>query len=510
MRRLLVARTIFFAAVVFAPALLRGQPQPTSGAPSAATRHVDFTTTEGTWLSLDVSRDGRTVVFELLGDLYLVAIEGGNARPIVTGRDFAAQPRFSPDGASIAFVSDRDGSDNLWVTNADGSSPHQVSHAPRQKMLSPAWSADGSTLVVTVVGANLQAPSGWRAAELWEYDVATGTGKRLIENNNGPPSMLVSSPAPGPYSASPSPDGQGIYFASVTPRVYGLRAGASSLVMRYDRATGRAEPLVLEGTNATKPLLSPDGATLAHVSQHESRARLRLRTLADGSERVISPPIDRDELEANASRDVVPNYAFTPDGKAIVVSYGGTFHRIDLATLAESRIPFSAHVHMTVPAPLHFPQRVATGPVRARLVQQPAVATDGRVAVSALARIYVTDRARQHPERLTKTEHPREFFPSWSPDGQWIAYVTWGSEGGYLWKARADRSAPPVRLTSASAFYTEPSWSPDGARLAFVYAPEGSARLQPFPIPTDASLSWIAADGGVVHRIAAAQGMHRP
>ena len=62
------------------------------------TRKIEFTTDEGTWISLDVSPDGKTIAFELLGDIYTLPIEGGEAKLIDGGMAFDSQPKFSPDG----------------------------------------------------------------------------------------------------------------------------------------------------------------------------------------------------------------------------------------------------------------------------------------------------------------------------------------------------------------------------------------------------------------------------
>ena len=65
--------------------------------------------TEGTWMNIDVSPDGSTLAFDLLGDLYTLPIAGGEAKAVTSGLAWDMQPRFSPDGKWIAFTSDRGG-----------------------------------------------------------------------------------------------------------------------------------------------------------------------------------------------------------------------------------------------------------------------------------------------------------------------------------------------------------------------------------------------------------------
>ena len=95
-------------------------------------------------MSLDVAPNGKSLVFELLGDLYELPLSGGVAKPIMRGREFMSQPRFSPDGTTLVFVSDRSGEDNLWLANADGSNLRQLSKRVDGELFSPAWSSDGA------------------------------------------------------------------------------------------------------------------------------------------------------------------------------------------------------------------------------------------------------------------------------------------------------------------------------------------------------------------------------
>ena len=93
------------------------------GLPLETERTIEFETDEGTWISLDLSPNGETVIFELLGDIYTVDADGGEATAMMSGLAFDSQPAYSPDGSMIAFISDRDGSENLWIAQADGSEP---------------------------------------------------------------------------------------------------------------------------------------------------------------------------------------------------------------------------------------------------------------------------------------------------------------------------------------------------------------------------------------------------
>lgn len=266
-------------------------------------------------MSLGASPDGRTQVFESLGDVYSIPVEGGPARARLTGRAFQSQPRYSPNGAQLVFISDESGSANVWIASADGRGARQVTQLPRSGMLSPAWSADGRSILATVTDPTVccrraRSPRA-RRAEIWRFDVETGAGTRLVENANGPAQPLVSSPLPGPYGAWPTRDGASVWFTSVTPHPDGSRNGAGSALMRIATGGGVPSAVPVEGTPAMKPMVSPDGSTLVYGTAREGRRGLKARDLATGVERWLAWPVDRNQLEARASRDVLPNAAPT-------------------------------------------------------------------------------------------------------------------------------------------------------------------------------------------------------
>src|SRR3954466_6058868 len=121
------------------PTIFRPDSSSKKPLPLSTGRTVSFTTTKGSWMSLDVSPDGRTIVFDMLGDLYTLPVDGGKATPLMTGMAMDNQPRFSPDGKKIAYISDRSGSDNVWIVSVDGKDTTQLTKSP----------ASGNTLYIS-------------------------------------------------------------------------------------------------------------------------------------------------------------------------------------------------------------------------------------------------------------------------------------------------------------------------------------------------------------------------
>ncbi|WBY07831.1 hypothetical protein PIB19_21660 [Sphingomonas sp. 7/4-4] len=141
--------------------------------PLQPSRTLVFTAREATWMQLDLSPDGRTILFDLLGDIYALDAAGGVARPVLTGMAFERDPVFSPDGKQFAFISDRSGVTNLWVANADGTGLRQISQDTSLTLYAaPAWSPDGKSLFVS------RAVHAVLAFELVKFPAAGGARRR--------------------------------------------------------------------------------------------------------------------------------------------------------------------------------------------------------------------------------------------------------------------------------------------------------------------------------------------
>lgn len=473
-------------------------------------RKVEFSTDEGTWISLDVSPDGKTILFELLGDFYTVPAAGGEAKPLLTGIQFDSMPRYSPDGKKIAFISDRDGADNLWVADADGTNLKQLTRDRQARIFSPYW-ADAESVIVS--RGTPESPG----MELWLYFLAGGSGLRVSKGGAAPGPAAAGPPGPGgPPRANhwgpvATKDGKYFYFAN---RAGGGRGLGNTQIVRRDRHTGDEDPITFSPGNAFRPAVSPDGKWLVFGTRWDAKTGLRLRNLVTSEERWLKYPVNRDEQESAATRDLLPGYAFTPDGAAVIVSYGGKIHKLDVASGGDTVIPFSAKVSLDIGPSLDFPIKVDQGPVRAKLVQGAMPSPDGkRLAFSALTEMYVMDLPGGAPRKLSQGARVREYQPSWSPDGAWIAYVSWTSAGGHIWKRPADGAGAPVQLTREAAFYRDPVWSPDGQRIIALRTSRQTRVNHPsdFMGPQPGlDIVWLPATGGDVTMISPSRFAGRP
>lgn len=498
------------------PAFDVARPQQPAGQslPLAPARRLRFDTTRGTWISLDLSRDGRSIAFDLLGDLYTMPAKGGRARRIAGGLAFEEQPTFSPDGRTIAYVSDRSGAENLWVARADGGHPRQVSFGDDDTVLvSPAWAPDGKAVFVSRYRPDL---NGY---ELWRYDLAGGTTLVVpIRDAPGTPRDAWRST----LGAVASPDGRYVYAARHVGHLDFDDVDAWTIVRR-DLATGAERTIVArpDGPRSAldpgaffRPALSPDGRLLAYAARFEGQTELRVRDLPTGADRRIAYPIERDQLQASMWQDIAPRYAFTHDGGAILLGVRGAIERIALDTGAVTPVPFVAHVDLAIGPSTRQDIREDTGPVRARLIMAPALSPDGRtLAFSALGRLYLMPLdATSRPAAFAGGGDPA-FQPSWSADGKRLVWVRWSERGGgAVWTAPVDGSAAPARVSDVPAYYSHPVFAADG-RTVLVVRSAQAARLDlymEYGQLRDAQLIALPAGGGAPRILASGQIGGRP
>jgi Tol biopolymer transport system component len=465
-----------------------------------STETLSFTTDEGSWLSIDVMPGGETLVFDLLGDLYTLPMAGGEATRITSGLGFDSQPAVSPDGQWIAFVSDRNGSNNLWIVKADGSDARKISDEKHWGIISPAWTPDSQYVVVTKTAEK---------TELAMYHIDGGSGVTLTGTGEQEKFWGV--------GAAISPDGRYAYMAMGTNGNGPVRGFPAAQVNRYEFASGRIDQLTQAEGGGLRPVLSPDGRQLVYATRHETKTGLRIRDLVTGDDRWLAFPVQRDAQEnfRPPSRDLMPGYSFTPDGDSVVFNADGRIWRVDVASGTRTEVPFSADIELDIGPDLTSPYRVPQGDLTATLIHDPRLSPDGeRIAASVLTRIYVMDaESDADTERLTSGD-AREYKPVWSPDGRWIAFVTWSmNDGGHVWRMRSNGSGRPQQLSEVPAFYTDLVYAPDGETLFAMRASE-YMRYQTFSefggLRVPLELVSLPADGGAQTVIMSADGARYP
>ena len=454
-------------------------------------------------MSLDVSPDGHTITFDLIGHIYTMPIQGGVATAITNGLGFESQPRYSPDGMQIVFVSDRSGTDNVWTMKADGSDLKLITHEEHAMFTSPIWSSDGRYILVS-----RKKPDHYGSSfELWEYDLNGGSGVQIVKSKST--DQTPQAEWHNALGVTTSSDGRYFYYAT--------RAGTwasekipSWQVARLDTRTQEENVLTSAKGSAFRPQLSQDGTRLVYGTRFDSQTALRVRNLSTGEDRWLKYPVQHDDQEGSmSSRDLLPGYAFLPGGKEIVVSYGGKFHRVNIDTGADSPISFSATVSRELGPRLDARYRVEDGPVRSRLIQGGVVSPDGRtLAFSAFAHLYTMALPNGTPSRATERED-LEFQPAWSPDGASLTYVTWTNERGALWRLNTKEKSAPQRLTSDGARYSQPVWTPDASRIVALRTDryEAMTQLDQWGRDMDRSeLVSLPANGGRPTKISDAVG----
>lgn len=466
-------------------------------AKGANPNRLDFTVDEATMAGLSVSPKGNTVIFDLLGHIYRLPINGGAAESLTQASGIAvnAHPRFSPDGNKIVFVSDRSGQDNLWVMNADGSSARILYSDLSMRFTDPAWSPDGKTIVAV---RNVPSPGrGWHR-RTWAL--------ALVPANGGKPRELLAGTSDQYYAPTFSPDGRYVYFHSAVMPFRGLSIFQyRQKVKRIELATGRVETVTTpEKPDLTKSAIATPWIMAYHELEERSPAEMEPHPDPSGryvayakempednyfwrrhhlkgttalvlldtqtrTERVLVNPITRDVSRSHAYYvdTQMPGHDWTPDGKSVLFWREGHLWKVDVATNAVTQIPFTARYQRTV-SELVKPKLDAANAANftPRLYMWPALSPDKRTLVfGALGRLWRKDMAGNGgatPVIAGDGKGPAEIAPAWSPDGTKLAFATWHDEKLGALNVLDVASGKVTQSCASSTVFIHPRWEKGG------------------------------------------------
>lgn len=427
--------------------------------PPGTYKDVEFTTTEGTWMNLDVSPDGKNIVFDMLGDIYTMPVTGGEAKCLRQGYPFEVQPRYSPDSKKILFTSDAGGGDNVWIMDADGSNAKQLTKESFRLLNNPIWTPDGQYIIAR---KHFTSTRSLGAGEMWLYHISGGEGLQLTVKKNS--QQDVGEPCISPdgryvyYSEDMYPGGMFLYNKDPNKQIY--------VIKRYDRETGETMDIAGGPGGAFRPQVSKDGKQLAYVKRVHETSVLFIKNLETGEDRPVYDKLSKDQQEAWAIFGVYTNFNWL-DAKHIIIWANGKIMNVDIDHSTAVEIPFTVKAKHRITDALHFRQEVAPDKFTVKVIRNATTSADEKHLVfNAAGYLWIKDLPNGTPVRLTNATD-FEFEPSFANSGDELVYTTWNDETmGAIWKMNI-KDKKPIKLTSEKGIYRTPHFSADGKKIVY-------------------------------------------
>ena len=455
-------------------------------------KNFNLKTDEGTWMNLDVSPDGETIVFDMLGDIYTMPITGGKATALRTGLAYEVQPRYSPDGTYISFTSDAEGGNNIWVMTADGTNAKAITKEKFRLLNNAVWTPDGKSLVAR---KHFTSSRSVGAGEMWQYPLSGSAGLQITKRKND--QQDVNDP-------SVSPDGKFLYYAEdMYPGgffQYNKDPNKQIYVInQYNFQTGKTERITGGPGGAARPVVSRDGKLLAFVKRVRTKSVLYIHELETGKEWPIYEHLSKDQSEAWAVFGVYPHFAWMPDNKDLIVWAQGKINKINIETKQISNIPFQVNQEIKLAKTHRVKRKVFEENFTSKMIKNAQTSPDGKTLIfTSLGHIYKKELPEGTPARIT-TLSDFEAEPSFSSDGKSVLFVTWNDENlGAIYQVNIDGS-DLKKITQEKGIYRTPSSNSAGSKI--VYRKESGNGDQGFDYTKKTGIYIANADGTSPKRV---------
>ena len=420
----------------------------------------NLNTDEGTWMNLDISPDGKTIVFDMLGDIYTMPVTGGKAKALRTGLAFEVQPRYSPDGTYISFTSDAEGGNNIWVMTADGQNAKAITKEKYRLLNNAVWTPDGKSLVAR---KHYTSERSVGAGEMWQYPLVGSAGLQITKRKND--QQDVNDP-------SISPDGRYLYYAEdmYPGGFFQYNKDPNSqiyVIKQYDFTTGKTKTITGGPGGAARPIISRDGKNLAFVKRIREQTVLYIHDLATGEEKPIYFDLDKDQQEAWAVFGVYPYFSWMPNNKDLVFWTAGKIHSINIDSKVIKNIPFEIDTSIKLTETHQVKREAFTENFSSKMIKDVKTSPNGNTIIfTSLGHIYKKTLPNGIPTRISNLSD-FEADPSFSPDGKSVLFVTWNDENlGAIYSIKLDGSGLK-KLTKQKGIYRTPIYDGSGSKIAY-------------------------------------------
>ena len=432
--------------------------------PAFPLNEINIKSNELTWASLDVTPNGKQIVFDTLGDIFITSIDGGDAVPLTQDFAWNIHPNVSPDGKQIAFISDRDGLSNVWVMNIDGTELRQITKEKNNIIHSPKWSPDGQYILVT---KGIMSSRSIPAGEIWMYHHTGGTGLAIKKRVNGLKDQKnIADPAF-------SHDGRYIYFTQDITGGFRFSYNRDPLnsifaITRIDRETGEEERFISGTGGAVVPTPSPDGRYVAFIRRIQDKTALFLKDIQTGAERAIFNNLERDMQEGFGSEGYFSYFDWTPDSNELVFWTAGKIHRLTISDQSLNSLDINLDSNLKYADAVRFEVDVAPDSFDTKMLRWSQKSPDGQKALfQALGKLYIRDLKSGKTKRLTKQNEHDEYYPRYSNDGKSIVYTTWHDQQLGAVRIVPAKGGKGKIITSQPGHYVEPAFSPNGKKITY-------------------------------------------
>ena len=391
----------------------------------------------------DIYKD--KIAFMYGGDLWLASSSGGTARRITSHPGRELFPKFSPDGKWLAFTGQFDGNFNVYVMPSDGGQPKQLTFYQGQAQ----QLNDRMGVLNQVIGWT---PDGKSIVFLSRRDASNGWIKRpyTVSIDGGLPQPM---PMDEGGLLSFSADGTKIAYNRIFRNFRQWKrytGGLAQDITIYDLKNNVVDQ-VIPHTDYTDTFPMWRGNTIYFTSDRGPEHRLNLYSYDLGSKQV-------EQLTKFDEFDLMwPSLG--PD--AIIFENGGYLYTFDLTT----REPKKLVVYVNGERDQAMKHWVSAS----KQITDFDIAPDGkRAAFSARGDVYTVPAKDGSIRNLTHSPGVREQHVAWSPNGQWIAYISDRTGEDEIYIAPQDGLGPEEPITSGhKGFMLQPGWSPDSSKIAW-------------------------------------------